>query len=73
MSDIFKNSPTFRLFKKRPSFLDGVASLVNLAPNADRYRQSKTPQEADVDSLQSDWLAIGADLHNAIDAYATKQ
>jgi hypothetical protein len=72
MSEAFRNSPTFRLFKREPSFIDGVASLVDHSPNLERYRQDRTPQEADVNSLRADWFAIGNDLHEAINAYATK-
>lgn len=73
MSEIFRNSPTFRLFKREPSFIDGVASLVNHSPNLDRYHQDETPNEADINSLRADWFAIGKDLHDAVNTYAAKQ
>ncbi len=68
MSDIF-NSPTFRLFKYEPSFLDGVASLIDLSPNLDRYNQDKTVNEADTNSLRADWCAIGGDLWKSIEKH----
>ena len=69
MSEIFKNSQTFRLFRKEPSFIDGMASLVDFSQNIDRYNISKTPQGADIESLQADWVAVCADLTNSIKVY----
>ncbi|MDO8505025.1 MAG: hypothetical protein Q7S48_00365 [bacterium] len=64
------NSYTFRLFKKMPSFTDGVASLVDMSPIVSRYNQDATENQADINSLRADWYAIGADLHTAINEYA---
>ena len=72
MSEIFKNSSTFRLFKKEPSFVDGFASLVDMTPNLSRYNQDATENEADRNSLRADWSAIGDDLRGAIRQYEWK-
>lgn len=69
MSEIFKNSPTFRLFKNEPSFFDGVVSLIDMSPNSSRYNQDKTENEADTNSLRADWYAIGNDMWKAIKKY----
>ena len=69
MSEIFKNSPTFRLFKIEPSFIDGVSSLVDMSPNLSRYNKDETENEADVNSLRADWYAVGNDMWNAIKIY----
>lgn len=61
------NSDTFRLFKKTPSFIDGVSSLMDLSDNKDRYNINSTEKEADFKSIQADWLAIGNDMQKAID------
>lgn len=68
-SDIFKNSPTFRLFKREPSFADGFASIVDMTPSTERYNQDDTPKEADVNSLKADWQAVGDDLREVIKKY----
>ena len=75
MSDIFKNSLSFRLFKKEPSFVDGMASLIDISPNLSRYNQDDSPIEADTNSLRADWYAIGSDLRKATNIYerASKQ
>ena len=73
MSEVFKNSYTFRLFKKEPSFTDGFASLIDMTPNVDRYHQDITPEEADTNALQSDWKSIGNDLYKTIKKYESKQ
>lgn len=72
MSEIFKNSLTFRLFKKEPSFADGMASLIDMSPNLSRYNQDKTGNQADVNSLRADWQAIGDDLRETIEDYGQK-
>lgn len=69
MSEIFKNSLTFRLFKKEPSFIDGIASLIDLSSNSFRYYYNKTENEADINSLRADWYAIGNDMWKAIRKY----
>lgn len=63
------SSDTFRLFKKRPSFLDGFASMLDHAPLSTRYRTSKNGIEADNAAIASDWAAVGADMQQAIDDY----
>lgn len=68
-----EESQTFRLFKRMPSFADGVASLINLSPNRLRYNYDATPNEADINSLRADWFTIGNDLHKAIKEYGRKQ
>ena len=69
MSEIFKNSPTFRLFKSEPSFSDGISSLIDMSPNLSRYNKDETENEADVNSLRADWYAIGNDMWEAIKIY----
>ncbi len=73
MSEIFRNSPTFRLFKKEPSIIDGVASLVDHSPNIDRYNKDKDEIEADTNSLRADWYAVGEDLWKTMEKYDRKQ
>ncbi|MDO8430448.1 MAG: hypothetical protein Q7S72_00450 [Candidatus Taylorbacteria bacterium] len=73
MSEIFKNSPTFRLFKKEPSLVDGVASLRDHSSNLDRYNQDKTENEADTNSLRADWYAVGNDLWKTMQKYDAEQ
>jgi hypothetical protein len=50
----------------RPSFLGGVARLLDLGGQVDVYNQSATPSEADARALYSDWRMVGEDLHAAI-------
>jgi hypothetical protein len=52
----------------RPSFLAGVARLLDLGAQIDVYNQSATPSEADARALYSDWRMVGEDLHTAIKA-----
>ncbi len=73
MSEIFKNSPTFRLFKKEPSLLDGVSFLIDHSSNLDRYNHDKTDNEADINSLRADWYAVGNDLWDTIQKYESGQ
>ena len=66
-------SQSFRLFKQMPSFVDGFASLINLAPSESKYNYDKTTEEADLNSLRADWFAIGQDLWEAIKKYEREQ
>lgn len=53
-----------------PTFLRGVASVVDLAGTAEdgSYNVSRTPKQADVRAIASDWLMVGRDLDSAIRA-----
>ena len=64
---------SFRLFKTRPSFLDGMASMMDFSEVQERYNIDATEKEADIKSLQADWLAIGKDMRKAIEIYATTE
>lgn len=64
------SSPTFRLFKKRMSFSDGMGSLICPSGSKERYNFDNTKEAADFNSLYADWLAIGEDMKKAIDYVA---
>lgn len=53
-----------------PSFTRGVGSVVDLAGTAEEgnYNLSRTPAEADMKALASDWLVTGRDIDRAIRA-----
>lgn len=65
-----QNIKAFRLIKNRASFLGGVISLIDINKSIkDSYNTDKTEKEADVNSLKSDWEAVGQDMYNAIERY----
>ncbi len=51
----------------RPSFVSGLARLVDFGGVFDQYNVSKSPIEADVRASVSDWLSVGDDIQFAID------
>ncbi len=57
-----------RLFAM-PSFLDGMASALDLGGTLMEYNQSVAPREADIAALRSDWLAVGDDIRQAFQAF----
>ena len=63
-----KISPTFRLFA-RPSFIEGMARVLDLGATLQTYNKSETPEEADYLALLSDWTATGNDLKFVIKKY----
>ena len=50
----------------RPSFISGVARLVDFGCTFDAYNHSKTDVEADVRAAVSDWLSVGDDIAAAV-------
>ena len=50
----------------RPSFLEGVARLLDMGGTLNEYNASRSGQEADDAALRSDWAAIGQDMRDAI-------
>jgi len=49
-----------------PSFLSGVARLVDLGGVYDSYNESRTSKEADAVATYSDWAVVGQDIQNAV-------
>lgn len=76
MTNLYKNcqnSLTFRLFKKKPSFVGGISSLIDFFGNEERnYRLSKNETEADVNAIYSDWLMVGNDMSESMNHFKTK-
>lgn len=50
----------------RPSFLEGVARVLDIGATLQEYNAHATPQEADRAAIANDWRAIGADLRQAM-------
>ena len=50
----------------RPSFLTGIARLVDLFGVFDAYNVSSTPAAADTRATAADWMAIGADFRTVM-------
>lgn len=51
----------------RPSFLEGVARIMDFGNTLNTYNISATPAEADNRAISADWQAVGNDLRRAID------
>jgi hypothetical protein len=51
----------------RPSFLSGVARVLDLGGTFDGYNHRESEEDADLRALLGDWAAVGADLQRAID------
>ena len=56
----------------KPSFLTGVARLVDFSRSLNTYNTATSGFKADYDALYSDWLAVGDDLESAINEYAER-
>lgn len=52
-----------------PSFLEGMARVLDIGGTLQAYNESPTPAVADTIAIASDWLMVGKDLQSAIDAY----
>ncbi len=51
----------------RPSFIEGMARILDFGGTLDQYNQSITPAQADYLALRSDWQLIGMDLAHVLD------
>ncbi len=54
----------YKLFAE-PTFLRGLAKVLDLGNTLDYYNSSESPEQADVDALRADWNIIGQDLRDA--------
>ena len=64
------NKTTF-LFAN-PSFVEGMARVMDLGSTLQVYNESNTEKEADSRAIQKDWEAVGEDVYNALDKYEQK-
>lgn len=53
----------------RPSFVEGVARLVDFTGLLNTYNTSSSPEEADYRAMLSDLEAVGQDFRAAIDQF----
>jgi hypothetical protein len=60
------------LFAK-PSFVEGLARIIDIGGTLQVYNQSSTPEEADAKALSNDWKAVGNDIKSAIDTHNKNQ
>lgn len=51
----------------RPSFLEGVARVVDFANVLQEYNASSTPEIADERATRADWKAVGSDMYKALE------
>jgi hypothetical protein len=49
----------------RPSFLEGVARILDFAGFMTEYNRSRTSEEADLHALRTDWAILGEDMRAA--------
>jgi hypothetical protein len=54
----------------RPSFIEGCARVIDVGGTLQQYNTSPDGSTADYFAMYADWLAVGADLQNAIDSLA---
>ena len=59
------NYDDYHLFAK-PSFVEGMARVLDIGGNLDMYNDSASVEEADQAAIFSDWMAVGRDLQKAI-------
>lgn len=58
------NHNNYCLFS-RPSFLEGMARVLDIGATFDSYNSSRTESEADARAICSDWCMVGQDLIGA--------
>jgi hypothetical protein len=57
------------LLYARPSFLEGMARIVDFGNTLNEFNDCPTPEEADWRAIESDWRAVGADMEWTIRTY----
>jgi hypothetical protein len=55
-----------------PSFVEGVARLIDLGGTLQEYNSALTEDQADEIAATADWMAVGDDLRQAMDTYAAE-
>jgi len=49
----------------RPSYIEGVARIMDFGNTLNEYNSSLTAEQADFFAIASDWRAVGRDLNHA--------
>ena len=57
------------LLYARPTFLSGLARILDFGGTLNVYNTSKSAADADQEALLSDWYAVGDDIRDAIIEY----
>jgi hypothetical protein len=66
------NDDTFFLFAS-PTFISGIAAVLDLGSGLIVYNESITGKEADERALASDWAVVGKDIASAIETFEEKE
>ncbi len=56
-----------------PSFVEGIARLVDFCGALDQYNSSTTSSKADSNAIASDWKVVGNDFSRVIKAHNIKK
>ncbi len=67
-----KNYYTTYLYAN-PSFLNGMARVLDFGASLQEYNESVTPKEADYNAILRDWMVVGEDINQAIDQYEQEE
>jgi hypothetical protein len=57
----------------RPSFIEGMARVLDMGCTLNTYNDSRTPEEADEKAFKSDFISVFKDLKNSIGHYEQKE
>ncbi|RLC33692.1 hypothetical protein DRH14_04455 [Candidatus Shapirobacteria bacterium] len=49
-----------------PSFIEGMCRTLDIGGKFASYNYDRTPEDADMAAIYSDWLAIGKDLQRVV-------
>jgi hypothetical protein len=60
------------LFPRR-SFWTGFSSILNIFGDPYKFNSSKTPEEADLKAIKSDWEMVGEDFFNSIPKFQLEE
>lgn len=70
MGTLFRR--TARLFAK-PSFLGGIARVLDIGATLNEYNTDPTPADADSEALKSDWAAVADEMYSAVTNFEKQQ
>lgn len=66
---MMRNMIVSPILSNNPSFIKGMARLVDLFGSLDSYSVSLEPNEQDVQALKLDWELVGQDIKNSIQEF----
>jgi hypothetical protein len=65
---MYRKKPVTNFLCPKPSFILGLATVLNVRGSFFEFNYSDSEEEADFNALKSDWAMVGQDICNSMES-----